>query len=242
MTEDTPARSYRSRTRSTNGVIGSWSRETTACMRASRTMKFAADVSSSSRNARQPASTASTAAAAWEVLPLASSVEKEVVSTRFGSSPMNGEMSTLRTERPSSARSFTAVASVATYSRPSPAIWSYTPVSMALSSVDLPWYPPPAITVTPRGSPMPATRPRWGRSSSTLSDAGDANGSAPRMGRLDTPLSRGRTDPSATKHTRPRRPSSSRMACWSSASSTAARTSRSGRFANRSASRTQRGT
>ena len=43
---------------------------------------------------------------------------------------------------PVSARIFMAVSSVITYSRPSPAIWSYTPSSSALSRVDFPWYPP----------------------------------------------------------------------------------------------------
>ena len=87
-------------------------------------MKFVAEVSSSMSRARQPASTASIAEAACEVLPLASSVEKRAVSAPLGRSSMNKEMSTPRTMRPSSARSFTAVASVATYSRPSPATWS----------------------------------------------------------------------------------------------------------------------
>ena len=65
----------------------------------------------------------STTPAAWEVLPLASGVEKEVVSFLLGRSLMNMEMSTLRMERPSSARSFTAVSSVMTNSLPSPAMW-----------------------------------------------------------------------------------------------------------------------
>ena len=47
-------------------------------------MKFVADVSSSIRNSRLPASIASTIPAACEVLPLASSVQKERVSFPLG--------------------------------------------------------------------------------------------------------------------------------------------------------------
>ena len=46
------------------------------CINASLTIKFVADVSSSSRNRRLPASMPSTIPAACDVLPLASSVEK----------------------------------------------------------------------------------------------------------------------------------------------------------------------
>ena len=59
-----------------NGVIGSLSGLTTFCINASLTIKFVADVSSSSRNRRLPASMPSTIPAACDVLPLASSVEK----------------------------------------------------------------------------------------------------------------------------------------------------------------------
>ena len=60
--------------------------------------------------------------AACEVLPLASSVEKETVSRPFGRLLMNVEMSVFRMLRPSSARIFTALCSVITYSLPSPSI------------------------------------------------------------------------------------------------------------------------
>ncbi len=58
--------------------------------------------------------------AAWDVDPEASSVVKSVVLRPAGRPLMKGEMSTPATRRPSSARIFTAVASVATSSRPSP--------------------------------------------------------------------------------------------------------------------------
>ena len=64
----------------------------------------------------------STIPAAWEVLPLASSVEKQRVSFLFGRSFINMEISTSLIKRPSSERSLTEVASVITYSRPSPGI------------------------------------------------------------------------------------------------------------------------
>ena len=64
----------------------------------------------------------STIPAAWEVLPLASRVEKQRVSFLFGRSFINMEISTSLIKRPSSERSLTAVASVITYSRPSPGI------------------------------------------------------------------------------------------------------------------------
>ena len=51
------------------------------------------------------------------------SVEKWVVSLPLGRPEMNMEMSVRRTLRPSSARTLTAVASVMTSSRPSPAMW-----------------------------------------------------------------------------------------------------------------------
>lgn len=72
-----PACSYSSRARERNGVIGSLSGLTTFCINASLTIKFVADVSSSSRNRRLPASMPSTIPAACDVLPLASSVEND---------------------------------------------------------------------------------------------------------------------------------------------------------------------
>ena len=55
---------------------GSRSFETSACIRASRIMKFVAEVSSSRRKTLAPTSSASMMFAAWPVLPLASSDEK----------------------------------------------------------------------------------------------------------------------------------------------------------------------
>ena len=123
MTVDMPDFSYRSLARSMNGVIGSLERLMIFCIRSSRTMKLVAEVSSSIRKTRLPASMPSITAAAWDVLPLASSVEKHRVSFLLGRSLMNREISVLRMLRPSSARSFMAVLSVITYSRPSPAMW-----------------------------------------------------------------------------------------------------------------------
>ena len=106
------------------GVMGSMSRRMTRCISSSRTMKLVALVSSSMRSREVPASMLSMTLAAWEVLPLASSVSKAAVSLPLGRPLMNREMSVLRMLRPSSARIFTAVGSVITYSRPSPAMWS----------------------------------------------------------------------------------------------------------------------
>ncbi len=133
-----PDCSYKSRARSKNGVIGSLSRLITCCINSSRTMKFVAEVSSSIRRSLLPASIPSTTLAACEVLPLASSVENACVSFLFGKSLINMEIFTFLTQRPSSARSFSADVSVMTYSRPSPLIWLYTPSSKAFSRVDLP--------------------------------------------------------------------------------------------------------
>ena len=116
-----PAFSYKSLARSINGVIGSLSRLIIFCIKSSRTIKLVADVSSSIKKVRHPASIPSITAAAWEVLPLASSVLKQWVSLRFGKSLINSEISVFRTLLPSSARSFMALSSVMTYSRPSPA-------------------------------------------------------------------------------------------------------------------------
>jgi len=63
-----------------------------------------AQVSSSSSKHPAPTSRASTIAAAWEVLPLASSVQKNLVSRAYGRLLINGVMSTPSTRRPSSAR------------------------------------------------------------------------------------------------------------------------------------------
>ena len=65
-------------------MIGSSSSETIFCISASRTMKFVAQVSSSISSVRAPHSIASTTDAACEVLPLAFSVKKAVVSFWFG--------------------------------------------------------------------------------------------------------------------------------------------------------------
>ena len=79
-----------------------------------------AEVSSSMRSVRAPSSRDSMMEAACEVEPDAFSVEKDVVSAPPGRWVMNGEMSTPVTARPSAARTFVAVGSVATSSRPSP--------------------------------------------------------------------------------------------------------------------------
>ena len=99
---------------------------------------FVAEVSSSISSAQAPASTASTREAAWEVEPEALVVEKARVSAPEGSPVRKGEMFTLVTARPSSARSAAAVGRVITHSRPSPARCGYTPLASARSSVDLP--------------------------------------------------------------------------------------------------------
>lgn len=129
---------YKSPARSRNGVIGSFSRRTTFCIKESLTMKLVAEVSSSNRKTLLPASIPSMIPAAWEVLPLASSVEKHRVSLWFGRSLIKREISTSLIKRPSSERSFRAVSSVMTYSRPSPGIWLYTPSSRAFKRVDFP--------------------------------------------------------------------------------------------------------
>ena len=104
--------------------MGSMSRRMTRCISSSRIIKLVALVSSSMSSREVPASRLSTTLAAWEVLPLASSVTKDAVSFPLGRPLMNMEMSVRRMLRPSSARIFTAVRSVMTYSRPSPATWS----------------------------------------------------------------------------------------------------------------------
>ena len=46
------------------------------------------------------------------------------------------------------------------------------------SRVDFPWKPPPTISVTPSGIPMPETGPRFGRSRVMRKDSGEVNGTA----------------------------------------------------------------
>ena len=84
MTVEMPDFSYKSLALSMNGVMGSWSLLMIFCIRSSLTMKLVAEVSSSIRKTRLPASIPSMTAAAWEVLPLASSVEKQRVSFFVG--------------------------------------------------------------------------------------------------------------------------------------------------------------
>ena len=116
---------------------------------------------------------------------------------------MNMEISTFLMLLPSSARIFIAVSSVMTYSLPSPAIWLYTPSSSALSSVDLPWYPPPTMSVIPFFIPMPCIFPACGSAKLTFMDSGAVNFTASFIGLPDTPDSRGRMDASATNATSP---------------------------------------
>ena len=118
--------------------MGSLSFETSICMRWSRIMKLVADVSSSMSRTLAPISRDSMMFAAWEVLPLASSDEKSLVSCLKGRFFMKGEISTFSILLPSSARIFTAVGSDTTSSLPSPGMWLYTPSSSADSRVDFP--------------------------------------------------------------------------------------------------------
>mmetsp|Transcript_9383 Transcript_9383/g.32645 ORF Transcript_9383/g.32645 Transcript_9383/m.32645 type:complete len:238 (-) Transcript_9383:590-1303(-) len=155
---------------------------------------------------------------------------------------MKGEMSVPSTARPSSARTFTAAASVTTSSRPSPGRWSYTPSSTALSRVDLPWNPPPTTSVTPTGTPIPVTRPLLGRWKVRASDGGEAKGTAPSaIGSSDAPLRLGSTDPSPTKATRPAPASCDRRAAESSTHATCAATCAASSASCRSAAATYRG-
>ena len=73
---------------------------------------------------------------------------------------------------------------------------------------------------------MPVIFPRLGRSSVTASSRGARKGTAPFMGREDTPDSRGRMLPSATKAHSPSSGSFWRIYCWSSASWATARSRR----------------
>ena len=131
---------------------------------------------------------------------------------------INIEISVSWIQRCSSARNLNALSSVITNSRPSPAIWLYIPRSRAFKSVDLPWKPPPTITVMPAGIPIPRIF-LWCGSSNTMERlSGLLNTTAFFIGRCDTPLSLGSIEPSATKATRFLRVNSSRIYCWSSAS------------------------
>ncbi len=188
------------------GVMGSLSFDTSSCIRWSLIMKLVAEVSSSTSSTWAPTSIASIMLAAWEVLPLASSVENALVSWPSGRLAMNGEMSTPSMRRPSSALIFIEHGLVTTNSLPSPGIWLYTPSSSARRRVDLPWYPPPAMSITPLAIPIPVTIPRLGSSTFTRSDCGDSKGTTRPFlkGRGSIPLARGRIAPSATKATRPR--------------------------------------
>lgn len=132
---ETVRSSYSSRTRSVKGVSGSFS--TSAFISGSRIIKLVALRSSSMSSSEAPCDTASTTLAACEVEPDAWSVEKSRTSPP-GSQRTKGEMSRFRTLRPSSAAMVTALSSVSTSSRPSPAMWSWMPAAIASSSVLLP--------------------------------------------------------------------------------------------------------
>mmetsp|Transcript_50090 Transcript_50090/g.115593 ORF Transcript_50090/g.115593 Transcript_50090/m.115593 type:complete len:210 (-) Transcript_50090:241-870(-) len=99
----TPCSTHSGRTRETNGRIGSLSGATSNCIRSSLIIKLVAHVSSSSNSVVAPTSSASEMAAAWEVDPEASAVEKSCVLRPKGRWSMKGEMSHRVTARPSSA-------------------------------------------------------------------------------------------------------------------------------------------
>ena len=71
------------------------------------------------------------------------------------------------------ARALSASASVTTCSRPSPGTLLYTPTCNASSNVDLPWKPPPQMSVTPLRTPMPPSVPPLGTVSETRSEGGE---------------------------------------------------------------------
>mmetsp|Transcript_3490 Transcript_3490/g.8247 ORF Transcript_3490/g.8247 Transcript_3490/m.8247 type:complete len:242 (-) Transcript_3490:55-780(-) len=96
------------RTLVTKAVMGSFSGETKAFIFSSRIMKLVAQVSSSTSKVLAPTSSASMMLAAWEVDPEASPVVNSVVAFPNGKLLMKGEMSVHFTDRPSSARIFTA--------------------------------------------------------------------------------------------------------------------------------------
>src|SRR5699024_12047624 len=109
-----------------------------------------------------------------------------------------------------------------------PATWtvSSTPRPRLRSSVDLPCKPPPTTRLTPSGTPMPATHPRLGSSTSVRNDGGAVNvtTSSSASARSSTPLRRGSTEPSATNATSPRSSRESRRAVESSTVETNSRT------------------
>ena len=113
-----PKSLYRSLNLSIKGIIGSFL--TSLCMRASRIIKFVAQVSSSNKSSLLSISIASEIAAAIDVEPDASLVEKCSVSFICGRLCRKFEISTLAMLLPSSLLTFTALSSVTTYSRPSP--------------------------------------------------------------------------------------------------------------------------
>ena len=76
------------------------------------------------RRLRAPSCRDSMIEAACDVEPEAFSVEKLVVSMLPGRWLMKAEMSTPVTALPSAARTFVALGSVATSSRPSPGTWA----------------------------------------------------------------------------------------------------------------------
>ncbi len=213
-------------------------------MRASRMRKFVAEVSSSRRRQVAPTSSASMIAAACDVDPLALLVENRRVSTPPGSRSMKLEISVPATERPLSACTATAPGTVTTRSRPSPGMWSYTPRRIASRSVDFPWYPPPTISVTPLGMPIPVTGPALGAVSVTRRSGGERKGLARSVGRgrSSIPETRGRMAPSAMKATSPRGASWSRSARASSTVSTCSRNWSSSSASKNSPSATAAGT
>mmetsp|Transcript_83291 Transcript_83291/g.178550 ORF Transcript_83291/g.178550 Transcript_83291/m.178550 type:complete len:209 (+) Transcript_83291:329-955(+) len=119
-TVETPSSAKRGFTFTTKAVMGSLSGATSAFIFSSRIMKFVAHVSSSTKSVVAPTSSASMMFAACDVEPEASAVVNFVVPLPKGKLLMKGEMSVHFTERPSSARIFTAPGSQTTYSRPSP--------------------------------------------------------------------------------------------------------------------------
>mmetsp|Transcript_23191 Transcript_23191/g.64807 ORF Transcript_23191/g.64807 Transcript_23191/m.64807 type:complete len:393 (+) Transcript_23191:593-1771(+) len=205
-----------------NGWIGSLLEATNICILWSRIMKLVAHVSSSTRIVVAPASMPSLMFAAWLVLPLASLVENFVVSSWNGRFLMNAEMSVHETGRPSSLRTLYAFSSATTNSRPSPGTTSYTPLCSAWSTVDLPWKPPPTMSVMPLRIPMPVIVPACGSVTSTSREGGDVKATTvgETMGRSSAPLARGKMAPFPTKATRPSSAKTvSRRCTWSSTTS-----------------------
>lgn len=105
----------------------------------SRTIKLAAQVSSSMRKARQPENMPSTIPAAWEVDPLASSVVKWQVSFPFGRSLINREISVSSMQRPI-LRPQLDCCGISDYILPPvPCNVAVNAISRAFKRVDLPW-------------------------------------------------------------------------------------------------------